>query len=323
MKKTLLTLLLGAVIKLGAFAQGYTFMNSTGTYTDLVNPTVISTAGWDPTASFVVPIGFNFTIDGVTFTNFEADGLGDLTFTNGTTSKYIFPFDGILVDRSFPSTTTTQSPVSYLLTGTAPSRILKLEFKNAGTADPQTQTLYANEFVNFQVWLYEGTNKVEVRYGTSNLAHATVTFFGESGPTEAIVTDFSSSISGYFLQGSATAPTLTTLTSATSYFGLTSIPANGAIYAFTPATASGVAKDLDNAAVTVFPNPATDRLHISGLTEFNSPATVKIYDALGKVVVSENLTAAQAVDINMLPKGTYFVEIISAKNRVGKQIIKL
>jgi|SRR6478735_2871389 len=328
MKKILLSLAIAVASQVGAFAQtAYTFSRSTGTYADLTGSTVVSTAGWTPNSpNFAIPIGFSFVLDGQTFTTLEADGFGDLSFSSATADKAIFPFDGILVDRSFPSTTATLSPVSYLLTGTAGSRILKIEFKNAGTADPVAGTLFPNDFVNFQVWLYEGSNKIEIRYGTSNLTHATDTFFGELGPSEAIVTGGSSStISGYFLQGTAAAPTMTFLNNAATYSGLTTIPANGTIYTFSVSGVSGVSKDLNNASVAVYPNPVTDELRIEGFADAKNKVTVNVYDVMGKVVLTQELNAAATMPVNVskLTKGTYFLEILSGSNRAGKQVIKL
>ena len=79
MKKSLLTLILIATLKLGAFAQGYTFTQSLAPYTDLVAPTLITTNSiWDDT-SVVVPIGFPFTFGTNTFSNVEITSNGVLS----------------------------------------------------------------------------------------------------------------------------------------------------------------------------------------------------------------------------------------------------
>ena len=326
MKKLLLAFAIAATAQVSAFAQSYTLTTTTGTYANLTGSTVVSTPGWTPnTAAFTIPIGFNFVLDGTTFTSLEADGLGDLLFTSGTIEKSIFPFDAIIIDKAAPSTTTSLSPVSYLLSGTAGSRILKIEFKNVGlVTDPAgTPSINPTDVANFQVWLYEGSNKIEVRFGTVTAANVQGVFFGENGPSVAVVTaSTSSSISGFFLQGLASAPTIAVLNQATSYMGLNGIPASGTIYAFNRVV-SGISKDLNNANLAVYPNPVTDVLSIKGLNS-NGNVTVTVTDVLGKVVLTENVAAAQNVSVNVsaLKKGAYTVAISSEKGRSIKQIIK-
>ncbi|MFC5270925.1 T9SS type A sorting domain-containing protein [Adhaeribacter terreus] len=326
MKKILLILAVAIAAQVSAFAQGYTVTTTTGTYTDLTGATVVSTFGWEPnTANFTIPIGFNFELDGTTYTSLETDGLGDLFFTDGTTDKYIYPFDAVIIDKAYPSTTSTLSPISYLLTGSAGSQILKIEFKNVGLViDPLgTPIINPNDVANYQVWLYEGSNKVEVHYGTVTASDVQGIFFGEDGPSIAIVTGLSSTgISGFFLEGLATAPTLTVLNQSGTYMGLDSIPASGTIYAFNRVV-SGVAKELNKANIAVYPNPVADVMTIEGL-KAKGNATVTITDVLGKVVLTQTVAAANNVSVNVssLKQGTYFVAITSEESRFGKQIIR-
>ncbi|MBK0403557.1 T9SS type A sorting domain-containing protein [Adhaeribacter sp. BT258] len=326
MKKLLLALAVAVAAQCSAFAQGYTVTTTTGTYADLTGATVVSTSGWDPnTANFTIPIGFNFVLDGITYTSMETDGLGDLYFTDGTNDKYIYPFDAVIIDKSYPSTTSTLSPISYLLSGTAGSRILKVEFKNAGlVTDPLgTPTLNPNDVANFQVWLYEGSNKIEVRYGTVSAANVQGVFFGEDGPSVAVVTGISSTgISGFFLEGLATAPTVTVLNQSSTYMGLDNIPASGTIYTFNRVV-SGIAKQLNQTNIAVYPNPVANVMTIKGLTA-KGQATVTITDVLGKVVLTEKVAASQNVSVNVsnLKKGAYFVEVASEEGRSFKQIIR-
>jgi hypothetical protein len=289
----------------------------------------VSSPGWTPDTSFTVPIGFNFDLDGTTYTSLEATGFGDLFLAGGTTDKYIFGFDAVIFDKALLTATptnpvtTTLSPISYLLSGTAGSRILKIEFKNVGLlTDPAgNQSIDPNDVANFQVWLYEGSNKVEVHYGAVTAADVPGVFFGEPGPSIAIVTDIDG-ISGYFLQGLASAPTVAVLNQSSTYMGVTGIPASGTVYAFTR-NAMGVKNDLNKASLAVYPNPVANVMTIKGLTAKGN-ATVTVTDVLGKVVLTEKVTAAQNVSVNVsnLKKGAYTVEISSEEGRSFKQIIK-
>src|SRR5688572_5772724 len=328
MKKLLLSFAVALVAQAGAVAQtSYTFSKSTGTYADLTGATVVSSPAWEASsATFNIPIGFNFMLDGQTFSAIEADGWGDLYFTSATAEKAFFAIDAPMIDKGFPSTSNSLSPVSYLLSGTAGSRILKIEYKNAGIVTPSstpggTPTVNPSDVANLQIWLYEGSNRIEVRYGTISVANIPAVFFGVGGPSVAVVTSNSSTgFSGQFLSGTAAAPTLTTLNGSATYPGITGIPASGTIFTFNVSN-SGVTKTLENLAIAVYPNPVTESLKFTGLTAGKN-ATVKIYDALGKVVKTEEISANTVVNVSALKNGTYFVEINSAAGRTGKQIIK-
>lgn len=326
MKKALLALSFAALAHFGAAAQGYTFTKSTGTYTALVSPTVVSSSGWQADTAFVVPIGFSFNVAGSSpFTTLLASGFGDLYFTGPSNENIIFGFDGAYFDRGLvvPG---AQSPISYLLTGTTGSRILKVEYKDAMIVDLQAQVPYPNETANFQVWLYEGSNKIEVHCGNSTIQHASSAFFGLNGPAVGVATydPTPQTIDGFFLQGQASAPTLSPVTGATAPINLSSIPTTGTIYAFSPSTATGVSKDMRSTKLSVYPNPATDVVNIEGLTAEKGNVTVKVSDVLGNEVLRQEMPAAAVLQLNVsnLNKGAYFVEINNGTERIGKSIIK-
>ena len=72
-----------------------------------------------------------------------------------------------LVDRD-TSGNGSSSPISYTLSGTAPSRIFKLEWKNAGFFNPIDNATSYDDFINLQLWLHEGSDAIEVRFGNGN-----------------------------------------------------------------------------------------------------------------------------------------------------------
>jgi hypothetical protein len=317
MKKILLILITALFIQNVALAQqGYTFSQTTGTYADLASPNIVSGSGWDQD-NYEIPVGFNFTYDNLTVDSIIVDDNGSIYFTDGTVLKSI---DGFYADLA-ASTTNTPSNISYLLTGAAGSRILKVQWKNAGFYG--TTSVLPNEYVNFQVWLYEGSHKLEVHVGSSVIT-STSTIFGTAGGPDVglALTITQQNFSGIYLQGSPSAPTIVNLTNATTFPSLSAPPVNGTIYSFSR-NVSGVIKDLDNAAVIVYPNPTVAILNITGLAEGKEPATVRIFDLLGKVVLTETLNVNNKVDLSRLNKGTYFLEIINGKSRIGKNIMKL
>lgn len=62
---------------------------------------------------------------------------------------------------------------------------------------------------------------------------------------------------------------------------------------------------------SIYPNPATDYLTVSGL----DAANVTVYDMQGKLLISTNLTNTDQLDLRSLESGTYLLEINSSQTR--------
>jgi hypothetical protein len=77
-----------------------------------------------------------------------------------------------------------------------------------------------------------------------------------------------------------------------------------------------------NADITVFPNPADDRLKIESLIAFN---VVVIYDLTGKElkrIVSTTNRLTQEVDVSTLKNGVYYISIQSGNSKKVEKFIK-
>lgn len=212
-------------------ADQYFFTTCTGVSLDpMTGATQLLGASVDDDPSAVAPIGFTFNFEGVAYTQFSLspDGFMKLggtaavsQFTNTTSSTTNIP-------KLFPHwedmATGVGGWVKYITTGTAPNRILKVEWF---VTIPRDVTGSAN--TKFQVWLYEGTDVIEFRYGGT-----------PGGPTGSM----SAGIRG--AQNSATAGvykfhninTATHTTSTTTQNNAnTEYPGIGRSYIFTPPTA--------------------------------------------------------------------------------------
>lgn len=69
------------------------------------------------------------------------------------------------------------------------------------------------------------------------------------------------------------------------------------------------------AGITVFPNPASDHVRLSGLPE--GTEVVRVLDASGRVVrslVPAATAAMEAIDLGGLPAGRYVVSVVAARN---------
>jgi hypothetical protein len=75
-------------------------------------------------------------------------------------------------------------------------------------------------------------------------------------------------------------------------------------------------------SIEVFPNPASDIMSIRGLKN-NQVADIRLYDQLGKMVVSERLRNNNKLSIENLQNGIYFYELYAKEEKLksGKLVI--
>jgi hypothetical protein len=208
----------------------YTFSTDNGTYTDLTGATSINNGEvWDD-PEYVVDLPFEFSVNGHAISTLTFIGLGsELGFEIGDDEfATISPFGADIIDRGSDGVVSL-SPISYVVEGNAPARVLKIEWKNAGSYDEFDALGTTEMFVNLQVWLFEGSNKIEYHYGPSSITDADLFYTGETGPIVGVVDiDFNAGYSNaHFLTGLASNPSLTEEESF-----LDGTPDNGMIYRF-------------------------------------------------------------------------------------------
>jgi hypothetical protein len=68
---------------------------------------------------------------------------------------------------------------------------------------------------------------------------------------------------------------------------------------------------------TLFPNPVSDKLNFKSTEDWNSVATIKIYNAQGVEVYTSPSVPVKEVDVKDLPSGTYVVKL-SRKSRQSR-----
>ncbi len=167
MKKALSTLILSLLCAFGMAALAdYTFEQTTSAWTELAAPTQIHGTGIDDSMSPVINIGFDFLYDEVVYSTFKANTNGFITLnpassaslSNNLTTQVLIL--GALWDDL--KTDDTNSHVAYQVTGTAPNQVLTVEYKNIKWYYYTTPV----NLVNFQIKLYQGTNRIEFIYGT-------------------------------------------------------------------------------------------------------------------------------------------------------------
>jgi surface protein len=76
-------------------------------------------------------------------------------------------------------------------------------------------------------------------------------------------------------------------------------------------------EDQNLLAISVYPNPAKDKLFIQGLS---TSSKVSIYNVLGKLVLSK--TTSREVDLEGLQSGVYIVKIMDQQKETTRKFIK-
>lgn len=210
----------------GTFIYTLTTLNEP--YNDLSGAISINNGElWDD-PTYVVPIAFPFELNGNVISSLEFFGVG--AFLSSPTSDpdvitAVFPFEMDMIDRG-ETAGESQSPLSYKLEGPAGSRILKIEWNNAGSYNEYFDGTQ-NMFINLQLWLYEGSNTIEFRFGDSFVDDPEL-FYGGEG-TFMGVTDYDENAevlyNGHFFSGTTDMPVLSA-----SDVTIEGTPASGTVY---------------------------------------------------------------------------------------------
>ncbi len=198
-------------IKTLAQARRFAFSTSSSAYADLATATSGTTvygslvaAASNNTASAVQSLGFNFNYLGTNYTQYSVNSNGLLKFgsiavtiesVNAMSSTANVPKISGWWDDVSTATSASGGGVIRNLTGVAPNRILKIQWKCASS---NLTTSATN--MNWQVWLYENGSKIEYHYGSGTasasasigvggvLATEFTSITSTASPTSSIVT---------------------------------------------------------------------------------------------------------------------------------------
>ncbi len=143
--------------------QSYYHAYSTGTYTNLSGSTSLNNGQIWEDPEYHIAIGFNFDFFG---TVFDSIYVSDYVWFDENIKYSILAYYADFIDRS---TTSSVSPISYLLTGSPGTQILKIEWNNAGFREEFISDSTFTDYINVQLWLYESTNNIEVRIGPNSV----------------------------------------------------------------------------------------------------------------------------------------------------------
>lgn len=336
MKIKHLTIIIIIGLTLNIQAQSYTFSVSNGSYSDLAGSTSLNNGmTWDD-PQFTIPIGFNFEYFDVTISHLfiEDWGLGGF-LTTDTSETGIFPllipYGADVIDRGYDfnadsSTTGSLSNISYLIEGAAGSRILKIEWKNVGFYSELGDDNISTDYTNFQLWLYEGTNDIEIHFGPTSVTQPNLSYDGETGSFVALFPeyDYDNDVlpnNGIVLEGNSSSPTMKVISSLDSLTFLNGTIPNGTVYRFSN-TNTGIFEFKNSLIdVLIYPNPSNDYFNIEFAKEDLKVESISILNIHGKIVKEINYTGDE-IDISYLTNGVYLVQINTTKGKLTKKLIK-
>lgn len=229
--------------------SSYTFQATSDTFTPISGgtdiATTISAANFlgDNTTSTPIPIGFTFNFNGIDYSQVVAASDGFISFNLSATSTW---------NNSLSTTTVNRRPIlaplwddlngnggsaKYITTGTSGSQIFTIEYLN-------WKWIYtaSTAVISYQIKLYEGSNKIEFVYrqeaGTVNSGSASIGIAGAN----LVANNFLS------LNNSSANPTASSSTETTT---ISTKPASGQVYTFSPPVPCSGAPQAGTASASV------------------------------------------------------------------------
>jgi len=330
MRKTILTSSLILLLHFTVTAQSYNFQKTSGTYTNLSGSTSLTNSlTWDDPVG-TIPLGFDLNIFDTTVSTLYFNDFflgGSVMASNQETGKgaFISVFEADLMDRGYDLLGGDDQPgglsnISFKVDGVSGSKICKIEWNNVGFYTEIIDFDTSLQYMNCQLWLYEGSNNIEMHYGPSNVTIDSITYEDKKGPSVCVFPAIN--LDTYLFEGDGVAvggdvPNefgYISYADTTPY--LQGTPANGTIYRLTFDATS--IKDVKKLAkqITMWPQPASLFVEVS--TDLEIGKIVHAVDMQGKKVALNLIQ--NRINIALLPKGVYTLQFEVDGQWVNKRL---
>ncbi len=328
MKAALLCIL--TLVSLRASAQlPYTLSVSNQPYTPLTSASSINNGIIWNYQTFIIPIGFYFRVDSYATSNFNLYNGREFTADTINISSQFLLTDASLFDKGGANDSVSRSPLRYTLSGVAPNRIFKAQIGNAGFHDEYSFYGTVKDSVNMQVWLYEGSNIVELRYGPLSVTHDTL-YFPNRKPKVGYVKNYNFNSFAYqafyILSGNPASPTIDSVVPGRGYSGtpLSSFPPAGTVYRFSPTnttSTAGVGGTQLTSTLSVYPTITNNEEHILYNGSTNIAYTITSMD--GKMHINGYLAPGlNHVDVSMVASGIYILQVATGSQQAIYRFVK-
>ncbi|MGA1373353.1 MAG: T9SS type A sorting domain-containing protein [Flavobacteriales bacterium] len=326
MRHFLATSLFAACAATAAAQFPYSGSAFSHTYAPLAEYEILDvTPGWDdPTVPFALP--FLFPIGGDVMNTLSISGLGIEVFaeTESGLLHVIWPVTLDIMDVSAAGDVAAGDASTYrtAVSGTAPNRIFKLEYHNAGFYNEIEGVGTSTQRMNAQLWLHEATGVIEYHFGPNTVTDWTVLSDGLMSSALALDFDYYS-YAGSILaaSGPVAAPTWTAYDGIDAWFEsmsfLSGMPENGTGYRFTPAGTTSIS-DAIASEIVLAPNPAREAVTLSNGV---AASDLRIFDPTGRCVSTLVLQPGErrVLDVAGFAPGVYLVH--SATTGTARRLV--
>jgi hypothetical protein len=178
-------LFLGVLISIHSYGSvaSYTFSQNAGSYTTITGGTVLGDTNTNNANFTGLNIGFTFYYNGQAYTQFGVNANGYIILgTQGMSSNTVISSNqntNVIAGLNFDIQSQATGEIQYRTTGAAPNQILTVQWKSFRAAGTTGDNL------NFQIRLREGSNNVEVKYGTCFITVSRTAQIGLKGNSNA------------------------------------------------------------------------------------------------------------------------------------------
>lgn len=319
-----LIILFAIILNVRAEDDPILFDVTTEAYELLQNPISINEGEiWGPETIYELELDFEFEINGQFFNQILVGAGKGLTFPGYDNPKlwiWVSEWGGwpFLLDRG---TDVSVSPIDYEVTGNDGERILKIQWQNAGIRDNEGDD--PDDFVDFQIWICEGTNRTEIHYGPSQTSN--LSFGYNDGPGFRfwnLEDDW-----GYCLGGYENLPSASWMEFIGPIGGclLDGVPDEGKVFNFFPNPTVTVKeqKEFKRLDFLVFNNVSQNEILIK-LIEFDphKTYTLYVYNILGVRIMNLSLTNQNTTIKQLDRKTSVFIFVLNDdKNSVAQKIL--
>lgn len=334
MKKIYTSILTFSVITLFSISAGmaqvatlYNFTQTSGSFTGLVGATVLGSSSNDDITFTQLPIGFTFNYNGTAYTQFSVNTNGYIILGNGSITGSSTAVLSDIYNNTGGSNNNAIAALNedligqagsvlwYQTQGSGTNHILVVEWKNYnmyGTDGLGSPVLGTADALNFQIQLFQTSNKIQVVYGTM-VADTMPFFMPQVGIRGGANTDFNNR---KITSGNTWAASLPG-TINTDFCTLSSVnhPLSGQTYVWTR-TSVGVdnIKPEPVSFFDVYPNPSDGTIKISVPSALIDNCTINIYDMNGKSVYTTKDTNivgnySKLISTQDIAKGIYYIKL--------------
>ena len=309
--------------------QSYSFEVRNSEYQELENSISLNEdMVWDDD-EFLIPIDIDFLFFDKPLNQLYTDGTVFFSEIDEEKSQVLIPFLADLVDRGIvdiaSSSLQSLSNISYKIEDINGVKILKIEINNAGFYSDIDDGI-SSDFVNYQLWLYEGSNNIEIHFGPSSIRDLDIAF-DEAGLRVIFSEEFDSNVEVFaatmLLSGSSLSPNLHLFDSYIfqdeDNFFLDGIPPNGTIYSFSPLTTNTY--NIVSSSIKVFPNPTSNTV---GVDLFDNQILEHIYLINQNGIVVKKNTLSNSMNLIDMTSGIYTLEVqLKSGVKIYKRVVKI